>query len=138
LDKYKGLGLAAPQIGHSSRIIAIHGSTYGKPDERLVMFNPRIKYVSPEMVWGYEGCLSFPGIADLPVMRADKVEVEYYTEGGKKDLLSAQGQLAIVVQHEIDHLDGILHIKKTNRAGRRSISKNVLRKLKAVGKAQDV
>ena len=100
-----GVGLAAPQIGVSKRIVVIDVG------EGLVeMINPVI--VSKEgSVVGGEGCLSVPEY-EGEVERAEKVECEFTDRTGKRYLMEATGLMAIAIQHELDHLDGVLFIDK--------------------------
>lgn len=104
--KKDGIGLAAPQIGQSIRLIAIRYK-----DNDLVMINPIIIKKSLLKEWDEEGCLSVPKIFGL-VKRCKKVTVKYLDADGKPQKLSGEGLLARVIQHEIDHLDGILFIDK--------------------------
>ncbi|MDY6029490.1 MAG: peptide deformylase [Acidaminococcaceae bacterium] len=101
-----GVGLAAPQIGVSKRIVVIDvGDGYA-----YEMINPRI--VKKEgCVLGSEGCLSVPDY-EGEVERAAYVECEYRDRTGKDMLVRAEGLLAVAIQHEIDHLDGVLFIDK--------------------------
>ncbi len=100
-----GVGLAAPQVGKSKRVIVIDASFAGQ--KILEMINPKIIKRSKEKEIGEEGCLSFPGIY-LKIKRAKSVEVKGLDIKGGKITLKAEGFLARVLQHEIDHLDGIL------------------------------
>ncbi len=102
--KKDGIGLAAPQVGVSKRIIAVMDPEKGKP---LVLINPVIVKKSKEKETGEEGCLSFPGIF-LKVKRAKEIEAEALNREGEKISFKAEGLAARVIQHEIDHLDGIL------------------------------
>lgn len=104
-----GVGLAAPQIGVSSRIVVIDT---GEEPGLLEMVNPEIldKEGSCTHV---EGCLSVPNF-DGEVERAEKVKVKFLDRNGKSVILDAEELLAIAVQHEIDHLDGILFIDKAS------------------------
>lgn len=101
-----GVGLAAPQIGQSIRLIAIRHK-----DSDLAMINPIIIKKSLLKEWDEEGCLSVPRIFGL-VKRCKKVTVKYFDSKGRLHKLSGEGLLARVIQHEIDHLDGILFIDK--------------------------
>ena len=102
--KYDGIGLAAPQIGRAIRAVVIDIGN-GK---LLELINPVI--VSKEgSCMDSEGCLSVPGIFG-DVERAEKVTVEYTTRYGKRRNLEADALLARCIQHELDHLDGILFI----------------------------
>ena len=100
----KGIGLAAPQIGESIRLIIVN--TKSGPQ---VMFNPRITKKSLRQEWGEEGCLSIPGVFGN-VKRYKKVSCSFFDSNGQEQTAEAEGLLARVIQHEIDHLDGILFI----------------------------
>lgn len=105
----RGVGLAAPQVGEAIRMCVVdarQGAT-----GRLVLINPAIIRFSVETETGLEGCLSHPG-KFLPVERAKFLEIEYTSLGGKRKTLRAGGFLGRVIQHEMDHLDG-LTIEKT-------------------------
>jgi peptide deformylase len=97
-----GLGLAANQVGKSLRlcIIKFEGKTY-------ILINPKFKAKSWKKVAFEEGCLSFPGLY-FPVKRHTRVIVEATDRKGNKFLLKADGMLSRALQHEIDHLDGIV------------------------------
>lgn len=102
----KGIGLAAPQIGQNIRLIIV--STKSGPQ---VMFNPKIVKKSIRQEWGEEGCLSIPGVFGN-VKRYRTVECSFFDTKGQRQVAKAEGLLARVIQHEIDHLDGILFIDK--------------------------
>ncbi len=107
----KGIGIAAPQVGKNIRVfLAVF--EIGKKDERIVpMVNPEILEFSKEMLVAEEGCLSLPGIYGK-VRRAKKVKIAYQGLDGVKLLENLQGMNARVVQHELDHLNGVLFIDK--------------------------
>lgn len=102
----KGIGLAAPQIGKSIRLIVIN--TKDKP---LILLNPKILWFSRKKEIGEEGCLSLPGIYG-PVSRSFKIKIEGQDKSGKNIKFKAKGLLARVLQHEVDHLNGVLIIDK--------------------------
>jgi peptide deformylase len=104
-----GLGLAAPQVGKSTRLCVIEdqGETY-------ILLNPKITSLSRKKVVMEEGCLSFPGDF-FSISRPEKVQVRYLDKEGKKTKLKAVGLLAHALQHEIDHLDGILFITRVKK-----------------------
>lgn len=107
--KHKGIGLAAPQVGVSKRIIVV-GLPKKHDDENFpitLMINPVILSKSPETDIDEEGCLSLPGLTGK-VQRSTSVEVEWYDNKGKKMKKNIVGYGARVIQHEVDHLDGIL------------------------------
>lgn len=96
-------GLAAPQIGLLRRLIVMDCG-----DGLIELINPEIIEASGEQV-GAEACLSFPGYAGI-VKRAQSVKVKTLTRRGESIILSAEGYLAVCMQHEIDHLNGVLFI----------------------------
>jgi len=99
-----GAGLAAPQVGESLRVIVINTK-----DGILAMVNPKITKKSWAKELGEEGCLSIPDFFGS-VKRSKKINVIYCDAAGKKIKLKAEGLLARVIQHEVDHLKGILFI----------------------------
>jgi peptide deformylase len=108
--EYDGVGLAAPQIGLDQQIAVVdvedaHGT--------IEMINPRILETSGEQI-GPEGCLSFPGIYG-EVTRPNFVKIEALNRKGKKFTLEAEGFLARAIQHEIDHLHGVLFTSLVTR-----------------------
>ncbi len=106
MDRDKGVGLAAPQVGVLKRIIVVQGSQ--GPDTYI---NPRIIKKSRGKDFMEEGCLSFPDVF-LQIKRPKEVEVEALNLQGEKIRVKARDLAARVFQHEIDHLDGILFIDR--------------------------
>ena len=105
----EGAGLAAPQVGISKRIIVFRGNE----NDLFELINPAIIAKKGEAI-DIEGCLSLPGIyGEVP--RAEHVQVTGLDREGKEVRLDAQGFMARVLQHEIDHLEGILFIDKATR-----------------------
>lgn len=104
----RGIGLAAPQVGILKRICVIDCGL-DKPDPHILI-NPEILYTEGEQT-GDEGCLSLPGYKGT-VKRAQKVKVKFNTLDMGETTLLAEGLLARCIQHETDHLDGILYIDK--------------------------
>jgi peptide deformylase len=105
-----GVGLAAPQIGISDRLVVIDVG-----EGPLILFNPQITS-SEGLNKDVEGCLSIPGRNEY-IIRAEKVMVSYINLEGKKVTVTGNGLLARALQHEIDHLEGILfidHLAKEN------------------------
>jgi peptide deformylase len=115
--KKDGVGLAAPQIGKNKRIITVNTK-----DGVIAMINPRILNKSFLKEWDEEGCLSVPGIYGK-VKRSKKLKCEFFDMDKKKNIISAQGFFARIIQHEIDHLDGILFIDKAKDT--RNIDKKI-------------
>lgn len=104
-----GVGLAAPQVGVLQRLFVVElpeDEENDQPAETYILFNPEIVKGQGEQI-GYEGCLSIPGYIG-EVARRDVVTVKGLGENGKPVRIKAEGYLARVFQHEIDHLDGIL------------------------------
>ena len=107
LGSETGIGLAAPQIGVNLRVFAVKNE-----DGRVaIMVNPQIVRKSVQAKCSEEGCLSFPGRHEL-VRRSVEVILRFLDEGGKVQIKTFNGWMARVVQHEIDHLDGILFIER--------------------------
>ncbi|WP_078547224.1 peptide deformylase [Litchfieldia alkalitelluris] len=105
-----GVGLAAPQIGISKRIAIVD---IGDKNGRIDFINPTIIESNGEQT-GPEGCLSFPDLFG-EVKRSDSIKVRAQNRRGKTFVLEAEGFLARAIQHEIDHLDGILFTTKVIR-----------------------
>ena len=102
-----GIGLAAPQVGSLDRVLVCDVSGKGEDPRPLRLANPTITWQSDVVVTGQEGCLSFPDhYAD--VARPQAVRVAYLDETGAEQEIEADGLLARCLQHEIDHLDGIV------------------------------
>ena len=128
----KGVGLAAPQVGIAKQIAIVNP----EPEEKqslIRMINPRIVRTSGETETLEEGCLSVPGIRG-EVVRHSKIEVVYQDETGKEHSLTAEGMRARIIQHEIDHLNGVLFIDRLSFA-KRALIKPKLKDL-ASGKEQ--
>lgn len=112
-----GVGIASPQVGKNVRVIVVN--TGAQPE---CYMNPVITKQSETMVESEEGCLSVPGKYGL-VPRHKKVTVEAINRHGKRVVLDLKGFPAIVFQHEIDHLDGILFIDKATKLVGRGASR---------------
>lgn len=102
-----GIGLAAPQIGQNIRLAIINKDADRTLKDHLVIINPRIFSVSKTMTEEEEGCLSIPGVRAV-VSRHKKIKVRYMGVDGLENKMKAAGLISRVLQHEIDHLDGIL------------------------------
>ncbi len=138
MDEYEGIGLAAPQVHESVRLVlvGIHESRNGGPEEDedeeseegrneeaggagangnglsvLVLINPEIKPISHETSEDWEGCLSLPGLRGR-VTRPDEVRLLALDREGQRVEMELQGYPARVAQHEVDHLDGVLFIDR--------------------------
>jgi peptide deformylase len=104
--KKDGVGLAAPQIGKNIRLVTVRFK-----NDNLILFNPVIVKKSLFKEWDEEGCLSVPGVFG-DVKRHKKIAIKYLDQNNLEQQLNAEGLLARIIQHEIDHLDGILFIDK--------------------------
>lgn len=121
-----GVGLAAPQIGRSVRVIVIDINTReGEKRDLISLINPEIIEQSGEMVWE-EGCLSVPDYSS-DIKRAERVVVKGLDIDGKEKVVVGEGLLSVVLQHEIDHLNGILFIDRLGPI-KRDLIKRRLRK----------
>jgi peptide deformylase len=103
-----GVGLAATQIGEKLQLFIIDIAEEGSPSELRVFINPEILEASGDITW-QEGCLSFPGVQE-DIDRAAKVKVRAQDRDGNVFTLDAEGLLAVAIQHEYDHLQGVLMI----------------------------
>ena len=113
----EGIGLAATQIGVALRVVVIDVAQKEDRNEPMVFINPKITWASEETAKFQEGCLSVPDIWD-DVERPVAVRAEYLDRDGKKQTLEADGLLADCLQHEIDHLNGMLFIDHLSRLKR--------------------
>jgi peptide deformylase len=118
-----GVGLAAPQIGENHRIFVIDCAEENEPSELLVFINPEILEKDGQVVWN-EGCLSFPGVRE-EIKRAERVKVRALSRSGKPFELAAEGLLAVAIQHETDHLNGVLMVDKLNALKRRMMGRRL-------------
>jgi peptide deformylase len=119
-----GIGLAAPQVGEAVRVIVVDVARDGEPRQPLRMANPEIVWASEERVPAEEGCLSLPE-QFAEVTRPAEVKVRYLDHENEIRELHAKGLLAVCVQHEMDHLEGVLFVDHLSTL-RRSM---ILRKL---------
>jgi len=120
LFDFNALGLAANQVGHDMRIVGIWADQKKLP---LFMINPKITDKGGTMI-GPEACLSFPGVL-VDVKRSASITVEYYDTDGEKHTEDYFGKEAIVIQHEIDHLEGITLVQSASRVYRSKIMKDL-------------
>ena len=117
-----GIGLAAPQIGVMKRIVVMDLAPEGEPADPLVMINPEITKFGDEIQVTEEGCLSIPELY-YEVERPSTVTVQYTDLEGKEVTKDADGKLAVCIQHELDHLDGVLYIDYLSRLKRDRVIK---------------
>jgi peptide deformylase len=108
-----GVGLAAPQIGISERIIVLDVDHENPGKQLYKLINPVIKHAEGEVIWE-EGCLSVVDFT-AEVRRAAQVQIVAFDENQKEIKIDAEGLLAVALQHEIDHLDGKLFIDRISR-----------------------
>ena len=120
-----GIGLAAPQVGISKRLIVVDLSSGMEKDQLIVLANPELVSSEGEVV-SEEGCLSLPELS-VKICRAGKVVVRGLDPEGRTVEVRGEDLLARALQHEIDHLDGVLLIDRVNPL-RREIAKKKLKK----------
>ena len=129
----EGIGLAAVQVGVARRILVLDIDQREGTRNPRVFINPRIVWASDETAVTEEGCLSVPEIWD-EVERPVAIRCEYLDENGKAQTLEADGLLAICLQHEMDHLDGVLFLDHLSKL-KRSMALKKLTKAKKLKKA---
>lgn len=131
-----GIGLAAPQVGESKRILVIDlDQNFELGDKQARKGNPRV-FINPEVIWESEdmrvfneGCLSVPGqYADIT--RSDKVKIKFLDRDGKEHEEELDDMLATAVQHEMDHLNGVLFIDHLSVLKRSMLLKKLKKFLK--------
>ncbi len=130
--KAPGIGLAAPQVGELLRLVVVDLQPEDKPAP-IVLVNPEIVAASTELSTREEGCLSLPGqYAD--VTRPSRVKLRYLDLGGVKREIEAEGLLATCLQHEVDHLDGVLFVDHLSALKRNMLLRKLAKDLKARGR----
>jgi peptide deformylase len=110
-----GVGLAAPQVGMSQRLLVYR---VGQEAPLIALVNPELEWSSDDIEEGEEGCLSIPGIG-VDVGRPVHVRVRAHDEFGETRMVEASGLEARVIQHEMDHLDGVLILDRTTKEQRK-------------------
>ena len=129
-----GIGLAAPQVGVLKRVIVLDLAREGEAPQPLRIANPEVVWVSEEDATYNEGCLSVPEhYAD--VVRPAACRVKYLDQDNKQQEIAAEGLLATCLQHEIDHLDGVLFIDHLTALKRNMILRKLLKAKKAAADA---
>ena len=118
-----GIGLAAPQVGISKKIIVIDTSFGENADSALHLINPEIIETKGECLLE-EGCLSIPGVYE-EIVRPEKILVTYFDSDGNEQKIDADGLLSRVIQHEMDHLDGILFVDRLSTVKRNLLAKTL-------------
>ncbi len=121
-----GIGLAAPQIGFSRQVVVVDASELVKGEYPRAFINPEIIEFSEETDVKEEGCLSIPGVHE-EVVRSTRIKVKYQDEKGKEYTEEYTNWLARILQHEIDHLNGILFVDRIS-----PIKRNLLITQKAI------
>ena len=129
-----GIGLAAVQVGILKRLIVIDISKKEEEKKPLFLINPEISFRSKETSIFEEGCLSIPGYF-AEIERPAKCNVRFIDYNGKKKELETEGLLATCVQHEIDHLNGVLFIDYLSKLKKDMIIKKLKKQKKEIDKA---
>ncbi|MFO7178420.1 MAG: peptide deformylase [Pseudomonadota bacterium] len=119
----KGCGLAAPQIGVSLRVFVVDCAGEDEPSDLRIFINPEIVESRGTQMWS-EGCLSLPGVSE-EIKRAERVRVRALDREGRPFELEADGLLAVAIQHELDHLNGVLMIDKLSAFKRRKMGQKL-------------
>ena len=128
-----GIGLAAVQVGILKRLIVIDISKEDKKKEPIFLINPKIIFKSSNTSTHEEGCLSLPGhFAEIE--RPAECHIDYIDYDGKKKNIKAKGLLATCIQHEIDHLNGILFIDYLSKLKKDMIIKKLVKQKKEINK----
>lgn len=111
----RGIGLAAPQVAVNKQLIVVDCEPDEPANAPLVLINPKITRCSRELCKGEEGCLSIPGVY-LDVVRPAALEVSYKDENARPRKIQATGLLARVIQHEMDHLQGVMFVDRVKNS----------------------
>jgi peptide deformylase len=109
----EGIGLAAPQVGIHKQLIVVDCEPEKPESPPLILINPVITKVEGKLAVMQEGCLSIPDVL-LDVTRRDRIEVTYKDENGRPQRLVADDLLARVIQHEVDHLNGVVFVDRVD------------------------
>ncbi len=127
-----GIGLAAIQVGVAKRIVVMDLAKKDEPPEPRVFINPELVWQSDEKSAHEEGCLSIPEYYE-EVERPAQVRVKYLDRKGKEQEVDASGLLATCLQHEIDHLNGVLFIDHISKLKRDRVIKKYAKVAKRAG-----
>jgi peptide deformylase len=125
-----GIGLAAPQVGESLRLVVIDVSGKEEEPRPIVLVNPEVVGASKELATREEGCLSLPNMY-AEVTRPAAVKVRYQDLEGAKKEIEGDGLLAACLQHEIDHLNGVLFVDYLSALKRNMLLRKLQKELKA-------
>jgi len=117
-----GVGLAAIQVGEPIRVVTMDATRGDDPKNPIAMINPEIVWFSDEKIVVEEGCLSIPEFLD-DVERSESVRVKFLDTDGKQQEIEAGGLLSRVIQHEVDHINGVLFIDHLSRLKRDRVTK---------------
>lgn len=129
----EGIGLAAPQVGRSERLFVVDLAPYADPEREeplvlppqpMVFINPVIEAESDEECEFEEGCLSIPDLHEI-VVRPERIRVSYLDRNFEPHTLEADDMLARVIQHEYDHLDGVLFVDRISAFRRRLLQRRL-------------
>ncbi len=134
MHRAPGVGLAAPQVGESIRLIVVDLSVGQDPAQLHVLVNPEVEMTEGEEAEAEEGCLSLPDVLEK-VSRFERARIRALNIKGKEIVLDAQGKLARVLQHEIEHLDGKLILDRMNRIKREIIKRRLKKRAKTASVA---
>lgn len=124
-----GVGLAAPQVGVSLRLYVIDTAAENEPSALRAFINPEIVEKAGTIDYE-EGCLSFPGVHET-IERAERVRVRAQHPNGAPFELEAEGLLAVAIQHELDHLDGVLLVDHLGPLKKRLVHRKMLKRAEA-------
>jgi peptide deformylase len=129
-----GVGLAATQIGEAVQLFVVDTAEEGAPSDFRVFINPEILEREGDITWN-EGCLSFPGVNE-EIERAAKVRVRAQDRNGKTFELEAEGLLAVAIQHEYDHLQGVLMIDHMGPLKKRMTHRKMIKRADETASAE--
>ncbi len=132
MDEAEGVGLAAPQVGIAKRFFVLMADD----EVRRVFINPQIIFTSNELCDYEEGCLSMPGFNEK-IQRPEKVVCSALNEFGKPFTVEADGLLARIIQHENDHLDGIVYIDHGNPEFAAKVTAQMKKRLERAAKKEE-
>ena len=124
-----GIGLAANQVGILKRLIVMDCSTDDEDPNLIKMINPEIIFSSTEISELEEGCLSIPEHKSI-VKRPSKIKVRFLNTQGSEEIIDAEGLLSACIQHEIDHLNGVLFVDHISRLKRDIILRKVKKQIR--------
>jgi peptide deformylase len=130
-----GIGLAAIQVGVAKRVVVMDLSKREDEHKPLAFINPEITWTSEEMATHEEGCLSIPEYYE-EVERPERVKVKYLDLDGKAHEITAKGLFATCIQHEVDHVNGVLFIDHISKLKRDRVTKKFIKAAKTAKKVE--